>query len=414
MHIQSLSLRQFRIYDRLELDLLPASILILGANAQGKTSLLEAMAFLALGTSPLTPVDQHVIHWNAAEADMPFAHIKATVVRKERTETLEIALERKRITNGTYRMQKRIRIDQKTVTRSELAGHLNVVLFLPGDLALVYGSPSERRRYLDNLLSQVYPTYVDVHNAYRQAVSRRNALLRHLRERGGDPLQLKPLEERIVRSGVTVSLYRRQVIQELNLKIDALHRELTGGQAWLQLRYEPNFDLVAPRGPTPGAGMVLEMPASEEPLDIDSLYEGYRQALARRRRHEVERGMTLVGPHRDEIRFVSNGRDMGTFGSRGQQRTAVLALHLAELRWLEAVTGESPVLLLDEVLAELDQVRRGYLLGLLDGVEQTILATTDAELFPEGFRARVPTFTVSAGTITASEAGPSGSDLPGR
>lgn len=399
MHIQSLSLRQFRTYKRLELELPAAPVLVLGANAQGKTSLLEALAFLALGSSPLTPVDQHVIHWHAAEADMPFAHIKATIVRKDRTESLEIALERKRISNGTYRMQKRFRIDQRTVTRSELAGHLNIVLFLPEDLALVYGSPSERRRYLDNLLSQVYPTYVEVHSAYRQAVSRRNALLRHLRERGGDPLQLKPLEERIVRSGVTVSLYRRQVIQELNLQIDRIHRELTGGQAWLHLRYEPNFNLVKPAVPT-SESLVLALPASEEPLDIESLYEGYRQALAQKRRREIERGMTLIGPHRDEIRFISNDRDIGTFGSRGQQRTAVMALHLAELRWLEDVTGESPVLLLDEVLAELDQARRSYLLKLLTGVEQTILATTDAEMFPESFREGVKTFTVSAGAIT--------------
>jgi DNA replication and repair protein RecF len=112
--------------------------------------------------------------------------------------------------------------------------------------------------------------------------------------------------------------------------------------------------------------------------------------------------MTLIGPHRDEIRFVSNDHDMGIFGSRGQKRTAVLALHLAELRWLEAVTGESPVLLLDEVLAELDQAHRGHLLGLLNGVEQTILATTDAELFPDSFRERVTSFTVAAGTITAN------------
>lgn len=399
MHIQTLSLRQFRTYSRLELALPAAPVLLLGANAQGKTSLLEAIAFLALGSSPLTSVDQHVIQWDAVETNLPFAHIEATVVRKNKSETLEIALERKRISNGTYRMQKSIHIDQRSVTRSELAGHLNIVLFLPGDLTLVHGSPSERRRYFDNLLSQVYPTYVEVHNTYRQAISRRNALLRHLRERGGDPLQLKPLEERIVRSGVTVSLYRRQVIQELNLQIETLHRDLTGGQAWLQLQYEPNFELMEPPRPRSSNGLVLEMPASDEPLDIESLYEGYRQVLARKRRREIERGMTLVGPHRDEIRFISNDRDVGTFGSRGQQRTAVLALHLAELRWLERVTGESPVLLLDEVLAELDQARRGYLLQLLNNVEQTILATTDAEMFPDSFRDRVTTFTVSAGEI---------------
>lgn len=399
MRIRSLSLRQFRTYNRLELDLPSGPILLLGANAQGKTSLLEAIAFLAIGSSPLTNVDQQVIHWDAEEASLPFSHVSAEVVRRDRVETLEIAIERKPTSNGHQRMQKSVRIDQRQVRRSNLAGHLNVVLFLPEDLDLVHGPPTGRRHYLDNLLSQVYPTYVEVHAAYRQAVSRRNALLRHLRRRGGDPMQLVPLEERLVRTGVTVSLYRRRVIRELTAHVDRLHRELTGGQAWLRLQYKPNFDPVRPPDSDYQMGLLPET-EPEPPVDVESLYEAYREALAHRRSHEIERGMTLVGPHRDEMRFISNERDMGIFGSRGQQRTTVLALHLAELHWLEQTTGESPVLLLDEVLAELDRARRRYLLDLLSGVEQTILATTDAELFPDSFRKHTTTFRVSEGIVT--------------
>ncbi len=398
MHIRSLSLRQFRTYHRLELDLPAAPVLLLGANAQGKTSLLEAMAFLALGSSPLTSVDQHVIHWDAAEASLPFAHLKADVVYRDRTEHLEIALERRHLTNGRQRMHKSVRIDQRSTRITDLAGHLNVVLFLPEDLALVNGAPSGRRRYLDNLLSQVYPTYVEVYDAYRKAVSRRNALLRHLRARGGDALQLMPLEERIVRTGVTVSLYRRRVIWELTDHMDRLHQEMTGGQARLRLSYKPNFEAVSA---TKQSDEFLgpAAPADIATIDVEALYDDYREKLAQKRQREIERGMTLIGPHRDEIRFISADRDMGVFGSRGEQRTAVLALHLAELRWLEETTGESPVLLLDEVLAELDRTRRGFLLELLSGVEQTILATTDAEMFPESFRRRTVTFRVEGGLI---------------
>ncbi len=399
MRIRSLSLRQFRTYNRLELDLPAGPILLLGANAQGKTSLLEAIAFLAIGASPLTNVDQQIIHWGAEEASLPFSHVRAEVVRSDRAETLELAIERKPLSNGHQRMQKSIRIDQRPVRRSDLAGHLNVVLFLPEDLELVHGPPVGRRAYLDNLLSQVYPTYVEVYAAYRQAVSRRNALLRHLRRRGGDPMQLAPLEERMVRSGVTVSLYRRRVIRELTVHIDQLHRELTGGQAWLRLQYEPNFDPVRPPAVDYQMGLLPEV-EQEPPVDVEALYTAYREALARRRPQEIERGMSLVGPHRDEMRFISNERDMGVYGSRGQQRTTVLALHLAELRWLEQTTGESPVLLLDEVLAELDRARRNYLLDLIGNVEQTILATTDAELFPDSFRKRTTTYRVSEGIIT--------------
>ncbi len=400
MYIRSLSLRQFRTYNRLELDLPAAPVLLLGANAQGKTSLLEAIAFLALGTSPLTNIDQHVIHWQSEEAHLPFAYVKGDIVHGERAETLEIALERKDLSNGYQRMQKSIHIDQRSVRRQDLAGHFNVVLFLPEDLALVHGAPAGRRAYLDNLLSQVYPTYIEVYDAFRNALSRRNALLRHLRDRGGDPLQLLPLEERIVRTGVTVSLYRRRVIRELTLEIDRLHRDLTGGQSWLRLQYVPNFTPLRTEEKAELQNGVTEIDA-EHPPDVEALYELYRQSLAERRHQEIERGMTLIGPHRDELLFISDGRDLGIFGSRGQQRTAVLALHLAELRWLEQVTGESPVLLLDEVLAELDRARRSYLLGLLGNVEQTILATTDAELFPESFRKQTATFRVSEGIVTA-------------
>jgi DNA replication and repair protein RecF len=406
MHIRKLELRQFRTYRRLELDLPVAPILLLGANAQGKTSLLEAIAFLALGTSPLTNVDQHVINWEAEEAAMPFAHLYAEIVHEDaEIETVEIALERKQLSNGHYRMNKSIHIDQHGVRLSELAGHLNVVLFLPEDLDLISGSPSGRRRYLDNLLAQVYPTYVDVHSVYRKAVSRRNALLRHLRERGGDPLQLAPLEEKLVKTGVTVSLFRRRVIHELTLHLDRLHRELTGGQAWLKLQYQPNFEPIRPPDVDGETDPLIEK-MEDQALDIEALYDAYRETLVRKRRQEIARGMTVVGPHRDEMRFISNGRDLGTFGSRGQQRTAVLALHLAELRWLEHETGESPVLLLDEVLAELDRARRGYLLDLLDGVEQTILATTDAEMFPESFRKQATIFRIAGGTIRREQTGP--------
>ncbi len=213
------------------------------------------------------------------------------------------------------------------------------------------------------------------------------------------PVQLTPLEERIVRAGVTISLFRRRVIRELTLHIDHIHRDLTGDQAWLKLQYEPDFEPVRLPGSANQMDYLSE-PQEESPVDIDALYEAYRQQFALRRRHEIERGMTLVGPHRDEMRFISNERDMGIYGSRGQQRTAVLALHLAELQWLKEISGESPVLLLDEVLAELDRARRGYLLELLGGVEQTILATTDAEMFPESFRRRMTTFRVAEGIVT--------------
>ncbi|MBN2005358.1 MAG: DNA replication/repair protein RecF [Anaerolineae bacterium] len=399
MHIRSLSLRQFRMYSRLELDLPAAPILLLGANAQGKTSLLEAIAYLALGHSPLTHMDRHLIHWNSVQADMPYAHLRADVTHHDHTEEIEIALQHRTLSNGQSRLEKRIRVDQHAIRRAGLAGHLNVVMFMPEDVELVCGAPTGRRRHLDDLLSQVYPVYVEALNKYQSALSRRNALLRHLRGRGGDKRQLAPLEEVLAQTGVTISLHRRRAVGALTFFADRLHQDLTGGTAWLQLQYQPNFDTLKPPALDYQMGL-LPQTATESPVDEAALQSAYQAMFESRRRQEVERGMTLVGPHRDELRFISAGMDVGVFGSRGQQRTAVLALRLAELRWLEHVTRESPVLLLDEVLAELDRARRGYLLGLLGEVEQTILATTDAEMFPEEFRKKTTPLQVKGGIVT--------------
>ncbi len=400
MHIRSLSLRQFRTYNRLELDLPASPILLLGANAQGKTSLLEAIAYLAVGRSPLTGTDQHLIRWSAIEAAMPFAYLQAEVVQRNRTDLIEIALEQKTLSNGNTRLEKQIKLNQHPIRQMDLAGHLNVVIFLPEDVDLVSGAPAGRRRFLDDLLSQVYPAYVEALNEYQTALSRRNALLRHLRDFGGDPAQLVPLEETLVQTGVTLSLYRRRLVKALTFYADRLHQELAGSEkAWLQLQYEPNFDPLRPPAVDYQLGLLPEM-LGESPVDLDTLYEAYRTMLYSQRRIEIERGMTLIGPHRDELRFISAGVDMGTFGSRGQQRTVVLALRLAELRWLEQETRESPVLLLDEVLAELDRARRAYLLNLLGDVEQAILCTTDAEMFPASFRQKTQMFEVAEGIIS--------------
>ncbi len=399
MYIRRLSLRHFRTYNRLEIDFPPTAILLVGANAQGKTSLLEAIAYLALGTSPLTYTDQHLIHWQAAKAGMPFTHLQTDVVRQSGVEQIEIALERTQTANGHTRLNKRIRVDQRTIRRSDLAGHLNVVIFLPEDVELVSGPPANRRRHMDTQLSQLYPDYVEDLSDYQTAISRRNALLRHLRDEGGDPSQLAPLEEVLVHKGVSISLHRRRIVGVLSRYADRFHQELTGGRAWLHLQYEPNFDPLRPPALNYQMGLLPEA-LPETPVDIESLQHAYRETLHKRRRQEIQRGITLIGPHRDELRFISDGVDLGVFGSRGQQRTVVLALRLAELHWLKDETGESPVLLLDEVLAELDLARRAYLLSLLKNVEQTILATTDAEMFPADFRQRTLMLEVKEGIIT--------------
>ncbi len=398
MYIRSLSLRHFRTYMRLELDLPAAPILLIGANAQGKTSLLEAIAYLALGHSPLTPTDQHLLNWTAVQTGMPFAQVQAEVVKKRQTETLEIALQRAQMNNGSARLGKRIRVNNHPVRRADLAGHLNTVIFLPEDVGLLGGPPTGRRHRLDDLLSQLYPEYVTALARYQSALTRRNVLLRHLRERGGDRAQLEPLESILAQTGVLLAVYRQRAIIALSLHADRFHQELTGGKAWLQLQYRAGFAAAQPQAVQYRLALAAEQ-IPQQHADLDGLETLYRETLRKERDKELLRGITLTGPHRDDIRFLSEGVDLGDFGSRGQQRSAVLAWQLAELHWLQQLTGDTPVLLLDEVLAELDRARRGYLLELLGRVEQTILATTDAELFPASFRRNALMFEVTGGIV---------------
>ena len=410
MHIRYLSLTNFRNYARLELTLPERPLLLYGANAQGKTSLLEAVYLLATGSSPLTSLDRQLVRWEAEVEGLPYARVWAEVVGGSRIQELEIILEKKSAANGTMRMQKTIRVDRARKRRADLAGRLNVVLFMPQDVELVSGSPSGRRRYMDSTLCQVDGEYCTALEHYSEALRQRNAALRHLRDEGGDPGQLAPFEEMMANQGVIVANGRRELLAALSQRADRVHQQLTGGAEWLRLEYQPNFDPAAPPEAKYQMGLGLHYNGPPPEVGAEGLVDAFRQALLARRTDEIIRGMTLTGPHRDEMRFVA-GRpaqgthevDLGTYGSRGQQRTAVLSLKLAELEWMQERTGESPVLLLDEVLAELDAKRKGYLLAQVDAVEQGLLTATDIEMFSTDFRERAVLWAVEGGVVTENE-----------
>jgi DNA replication and repair protein RecF len=271
-------------------------------------------------------------------------------------------------------------------------------MFLPEDVALVGGPPAERRRHLDDLLSQLYPEYVEDLSKYQSALSRCNALLRHLQDHRGDRAQLGPLEVTLAQT-VSVCLCPAGGCSPSSPSTRIVSPGTDGGKRMAAVALSAEFRSAAAPALNYQLGL-LPQEISAAPADVETLEHAYLETLVKTRQKAIQRGAVLMGPHRDEVRFLSGGVDLGTFGSRGQQRTAVLALRLAELHWLRQETGESPVLLLDEVLAELDRERRSYLLGLLGGVEQSILATTDAEMFPEAFRQKTLTFEVAGGIVT--------------
>lgn len=411
MRIRHLSLTNFRNYARLELTLPERPLLLHGFNAQGKTSLLEAIYLLATGSSPLTPLDRQLIRWEAETEGLPYARVWAEVAHRDRLHELEIILENKPLANGTTRLQKTIRVDRARKRRADLAGLLNVVFFMPQDVELVAGPPAGRRRYLDATLCQADGDYCAALERYTEALRQRNAALRHLRDAPGDPDQLNPFEEILARQGVIVANGRRELIAALSRRAHHIHQQLTGGAEWLRLEYRPNFDPAAPPESKYQMGLGLQ-PYAGPPAELgaEGLVTAFRQALLARRRDEIARGMTLTGPHRDELRFVAGSPaqgthevDLGDYGSRGQQRTAVLALKLAELAFLQERTGEAPVLLLDEVLAELDATRRSFLLAQVDSVEQALLTATDTQMFSAEFRERAALREVRGGIVKEAD-----------
>lgn len=397
MYIRHLSLTNFRNYARLELTLPTRVVLLHGANAQGKTNLLEAVYYLSTSRSPQATSDRELINWVADQEEMmPFSRLAIEVVRGARSHQIEIVLQKEPLGPGPNgertRLRKQIRVDRAKKRALDLLGQINVVLFMPQDMALVDGPPSGRRRYLDVALCQVDPHYCRALSRYNRVLSERNALLRQWHERPIDPDELVYWDEQLIGYGVTVVLGRRDAVGELDQRAAQLHYQLSGGLETLRMDY------------------VSTLPVEEDD-DAGRLSGTYRAELKRRRPQERERGMTLVGPHRDEVRFlVNNEIDLGRFGSRGQQRTAVVALKLAEVEWMRERTGEWPILLLDEVLAELDNERRDFLLEQVNGAEQTLITTTDPAFFDPDALADMKCLKVVGGRVLEEEAWESGEE----
>jgi DNA replication and repair protein RecF len=398
MHVRHLSLTNFRLYARLEQDLPRGLIIVQGDNAQGKTSMLEALYFLATGHSPHTVAERQLIRWGTEDdGPYPYAMVKASIERSDGLRLLEINVQK----GDGNRMRKEIRIDRISKRSMDLVGQLSVVLFLPNDVEIVSGAPSVRRAFIDAALAQVDAGYVQALSRYEKALAQRNALLRQAQERRIDPDELTIWDDQLIPAGVSLALSRRRALSELSTLATPVHRELSNGAEYLSIDYQPNFDPARP--PAVDAGYQIGFDAASPPHGMGEaeLQTAFRAALADRRKDEFARGVTLVGPHRDEFRFSANGMDLGEFGSRGQQRTAVLALKLAQVDWMRERLGEEPVLMLDEVLAELDPHRRRCLLIRIGRSHQTIITTTDINRFDTSFTEGATVLSVRSGVVGA-------------
>jgi len=411
MYLTHLSLTNFRSLARLDLDIPRRVVLLTGANAQGKTSMLEAIYFLAAFASFQTSSERQLINSIAVKAaeeavrnparredeKRAVAKIIAQFRDDKRAHRLDVRLILEPVGVNGQRLRKEVLLEGVKRQVNDAVGHFNAVLFIPQMAQIIEGGPDERRRYLNLTLAQVFPGYAHALSDYTKALEQRNALLKALSERGGEADQLEAWDKMLAEHGAKLIHWRIQAIQELEKEATRVHHRLTRGSEVLRLAYDPAYD----PSPRPEGQMALRMdaPVDRSGLEREEIEKGFRERLGRTRSEEIARGMTTIGPHRDEMRFLANGIDLGDYGSRGQVRTALLALKLAEVEWMKARTGQVPVLLLDEVLAELDLQRRADLLSYVEGMDQALLTTTDLNLFTPEFVQKAQIWEVEGGVV---------------
>jgi DNA replication and repair protein RecF len=397
MRLTHLSLTDFRNFTRLDMDVPPGALLLTGDNAQGKTSLLEAVYYLATFVSFHAEHDRQLVNFLAGRAPLAVARIVGDFERGGAAHRLEVRLiQDASNANGTS-FRKEVLLDGVKRKTHETVGQFNAVLFLPQSTRIIEGAPDERRRYINLTLSQVVSAYAPALTDYTRTLTQRNALLKQINERGGDQTQLDFWDAQLAQAGAQLIHARIQAIQEIERLAARLHLELSHGAEVLRLSYQPSYDPCA--HPAGQIALPLDAPVDRAAFTPAQIRQGFLDQLTRRRREDITRGVTTCGPHRDEVRFLGNGLDLGTYGSRGQIRTAILSIKLAEVSWMKEKTSHWPVLLLDEVLAELDAHRRADLLDRLDAYPQSLLTTTDLDLFSPGFVQKSTCWQVSAGRV---------------
>lgn len=349
MILHKLQLQDFRSYKKKSLKFSSESTLLAGDNAVGKTNLIEAMVLLATGKSFRAGREVEMIR---DEAEL--ARVEGEIEQDEGEKIkLEVILTRGEV-QGRKVYKKRLLVNGLAKRLMDFAGRLRVVLFQPDDLRLVLGSPSRRRNYLDFVLIQLDREYYRSLLVYEKGLRRRNKLLCQIREREGSLSQLEYWDRLLVKNGQILHETRKEFLKYIN-------------QNWL------HNQLVPLKG--------LQVEYDDSSISFER--------LKRYQREEIASGTTLVGPHRDDFKILTNdqmtNKDLAVYGSRGEQRMSVLALKLAELAFVREKTGENPLLLLDDIFSELDHEHRGQVLSIVSN-QQTVITTTEIDLVEKKFR----------------------------
>lgn len=368
MHIKDLALTNFRNYYDLHLSFDDKVNVIIGENAQGKTNLMESIYVLAFSKSYRTAQDKELIQW-----DKNYAKIKGTIVKRNQSFPLEMQF----LTKG--KKAKLNHIEQKRL--SDYIGALNVVMFAPEDLNLVKGSPQVRRRYIDMEIGQIKPMYIYHLGQYQKILKQRNHLLKSLQRRQTtERTMLEVLTEQLIAHAVVIVEKRFLFLELLRTWAKPIHHNISQQKEELTIRYFSSIDVL-------------------EGADKAKIETSFQTAFTKIVEKEIDRGSTLIGPHRDDLIFHVNNKDVQTYGSQGQQRTTALSLKLAEIELIKSEVGEYPILLLDDVLSELDQYRQSHLLHSIQGKVQTFVSTTSIKDLQHETIQKAELFHVEDGTI---------------
>ncbi len=367
MYLNRLHLRNFRNYHEQEIIFSAPKTILLGDNAQGKSNLLEAVELLSTLRSHRVTRDRDLVLAGEVESK-----ISAQLTRKHGSIDLALTLRDKG--------RRTANINRENVKRQlDFLGILNAVEFSCLDLELVRGNPETRRHWIDTLLFQIEPIYAHILHEYQRVLKQRNSLLKQAERQTPDPAELELWNHQLITTGTKVIRRRARILDRLAPIAQMWHTKISNETERLEITYKPNVEGV---DYTP-----------------ESLYLAFSDRLQLRQVAEQSLGNTLVGPHRDEIELTIDRTPAKAYGSQGQQRTLVLALKLAELELIEQIVGEPPLLLLDDVLAELDLTRQDRLLSVIEDRFQTLITTTHLGAFDAKWLDSSQILHVRAGTI---------------
>lgn len=374
----------------------PGMVLFHGRNGQGKSNLLEAIYLLAIAKSHRASSDREMVRWRRQDEDL---HTQVSAVVQRKTDRLRVQIDLAPLADPdavrtadpsedgrsgrTSGVRKTIRVNGVPRRAADTVGEVNAVLFTVDDIDLVSGPPPVRRRYLDILISQIDQRYLRSLQRYQRVLSQRNHLLKTIREGRASPGEMEFWDDELVAEGAYLMVQRARTLGELSDSADPIHRELTGDGERLEMIYRPRVPM------RPGAS------DGETASDL-------RRALDDQRPREIDQGFTVTGPHRDDVQMLLDGVDAGDYASRGQSRTVVLAMKLAEARYLSGARGHEPILLLDDVLSELDGVRRARVLEWAGRYQQCMITTADPASIEDPFLKGMDRLAVVQGRIERS------------